>query len=105
MDTLSQEFAIKDLGPLHFFLGVEVIPTAQGLFFLSQWKYIVDQLKWASMDSAKPLPNPFSPYTKLSLKIMEPFKDTTIYRSIAGAIQYATVSSHELAFLVNKVCK
>lgn len=57
------------------------------------------------MDSTKPLPNPFSPYTKLSLKIMEPFKDTTLYLSIAGALQYATVSSHELAFLVNKVCK
>jgi hypothetical protein len=29
---LGQNFSIKDLGPLYFFLGIEVIPTAGGLF-------------------------------------------------------------------------
>ena len=32
IDHLGQKFSIKDLGSLHFFLGVEVIPTAVGLF-------------------------------------------------------------------------
>lgn len=32
IDQLGQTFSIKDLWPLHFFLGVEVIPTADGLF-------------------------------------------------------------------------
>ena len=36
---LGHKFSIKDLGSLHFFLGVEVIPTAEGLF-LTQHKYI-----------------------------------------------------------------
>ena len=32
---LSAEFAIKDLGPLHYFLGIEVVRRADG-FFLHQ---------------------------------------------------------------------
>ena len=39
IDQLGQKFSIKDLGSLHFFLGVEVIPTKDGLF-LTQHKYI-----------------------------------------------------------------
>jgi hypothetical protein len=39
----GQKFSIKDLGYLHFFLGVEVVPTEEGLF-LTQHKYIRDLL-------------------------------------------------------------
>jgi hypothetical protein len=30
--TLGARFSLKDMGSLHFFLGVEVIPTPAGLF-------------------------------------------------------------------------
>lgn len=40
---LSQQFAIKDLGNLHHFLGVEFNPFNGG-FFLSQQKYTQDLL-------------------------------------------------------------
>lgn len=36
---LAARFSIKDLGSLHHFLGVEVIPTALGVF-LSQAHYL-----------------------------------------------------------------
>ncbi|CAL9001359.1 unnamed protein product [Prunus brigantina] len=49
LDTLAQRFSLKDLGSLHFFLGVEVIPTRSGLF-LSQHKYIRDLLIRAHME-------------------------------------------------------
>lgn len=39
INHLGQKFSIKDMGPLHFFLGIEVIPTPHGLF-LTQHKYI-----------------------------------------------------------------
>jgi hypothetical protein len=35
---LRAEFTIKDLGPLHYFLGLEVVRRADG-FFLHQRKY------------------------------------------------------------------
>lgn len=39
IDKLGNNFSVKDVGNLHFFLGIEVIPTAKG-FFLSQHSYI-----------------------------------------------------------------
>lgn len=41
--ALTKEFDIKDLGPLHYFLGIQIIQHADGLF-LSQAKYVTDLL-------------------------------------------------------------
>jgi hypothetical protein len=32
VSRLSSEFSMKDLGPLHYFLGIEVLPFSGGLF-------------------------------------------------------------------------
>jgi hypothetical protein len=40
---LGIQFSLKDLGTLHYFLGLDVIPTNNGLF-LSQHQYIQDLL-------------------------------------------------------------
>jgi hypothetical protein len=37
--ALSSRFSVKDIGSLHYFLGVEVLPTSASLI-LSQHKYI-----------------------------------------------------------------
>lgn len=49
---LAQEFEIKDLGPLHYFLRIKVARSAKGLF-LSQRKYTLDRLAKTSMISCK----------------------------------------------------
>lgn len=41
ISALQQKFALKDLGPLHFFLGIEVTTNQHGLS-LSQNRYIKD---------------------------------------------------------------
>ena len=45
---------MKDLGSLHYFLGVEVQHNSQGLF-LSQTKYALDLLQRTDMIEAKPI--------------------------------------------------
>lgn len=52
--SLNNCFPIKDLGPLRFFLGLEIQHLSQGLH-LSQTKYIYDLLKRTNMDLAKPI--------------------------------------------------
>lgn len=52
IQQLGAMFSLKDMGSLHLFLGVEVIPTNGGLF-LSQHKYVRDLLAQTSMSGAK----------------------------------------------------
>ncbi|XP_012833182.1 PREDICTED: uncharacterized protein LOC105954057 [Erythranthe guttata] len=58
ISRLFKEFSMKDLGDLHYFLGVEVQSYDKGLF-LSQTKYVLDLLQRASMIDAKPISTPF----------------------------------------------
>ncbi|KAJ9702853.1 hypothetical protein PVL29_004548 [Vitis rotundifolia] len=80
IDQLGQKFSIKDLGSLHFFLGVEVIPTKDGLF-LTQHKYIQDILAKTSMDGAKDVTTPLSTLVSLQLANGSPSIDSTEYHS------------------------
>lgn len=54
---LGESFALKDLGTLSYFLGIEVLACKEGLF-LSQHKYISDILHRHHMEGAKPLSTP-----------------------------------------------
>ena len=48
LKDLTKDFALKDLGELHFFLGIEVNKTDQGIV-LTQEKYAKDVLKRVGM--------------------------------------------------------
>jgi hypothetical protein len=62
---LQQSFAMKDLGPLHYFLGIHVQPMSGGLY-LSQAKYISDLLDRVHMAGAKPAKSPLPASSQLS---------------------------------------
>ena len=99
---LNRVFSLKDLGNLHFFLGIEVTPTTTGLH-LSQKKYIGDLLKRAKMDNAKPLPTPMISGLHLSTTNGSPIEDGKQYRSWVGALQYATITRPQISYSVNQL--
>jgi histone deacetylase 1/2 len=104
--SLKQDFALKDLWELHYFLGIEVNKVADGLV-LTQEKYASDLLKRVSMFSCKPMTTPLSTSERLSAfeGVRLGPKDATNYRSIVGALQYLTLTRPDIAFSVNKVCQ
>lgn len=101
---LNNQFVLKDLGPLHFFLGIEVTREADS-YHLSQSKYIRDLLQRAELENSKPMSTPMAPGHTLSLHDGVPLADPTPYRSLVGTLQYCTITRPDLSFAVNKVCQ
>jgi hypothetical protein len=63
IQLLSSEFAMKDLGPIHHFLGIEITQTLEGLH-LSQSHYALTILERAGMVDCKPMSTPLEAKTK-----------------------------------------
>lgn len=106
LTQLQADFAVKDLGSLGYFLGIEVHHTSPGLI-LTQRKYIQDLLKRTNMVFSNGVPTPMLPSDKLLLKIGDPLsaEDTTRYRSVVGALQYLSLTRPDISFCVNRVCQ
>uniref|UniRef100_A0A2N9GZ53 Reverse transcriptase Ty1/copia-type domain-containing protein n=1 Tax=Fagus sylvatica TaxID=28930 RepID=A0A2N9GZ53_FAGSY len=102
LHSLNADFAVKDLGNLNFFLGVEVIPNSHGAM-LSQQRYILDLLTRTKMIDAKPVTTPMASSTSLTAFDGEPFPDHTLFRSTVGALQYLSLTRPDIAFCVNKL--
>ena len=91
ISQLQREFPLKDLGLLHFFLGIQVSCTPQGLH-LCQAKYISDLLHHTHMQNAKPSKSLSPSGLKLSQYDGEPLSNPTEYRQVVGALQYCTLT-------------
>ncbi|XP_019432979.1 PREDICTED: uncharacterized protein LOC109339904 [Lupinus angustifolius] len=57
------------------------------------------------MDNVKPSINPMSSTCKLSKTRTKTFDNPSLFRSVVGALQYATITRPDLAFSVNKACQ
>ncbi|GJU56982.1 retrovirus-related pol polyprotein from transposon RE1 [Tanacetum coccineum] len=97
---LNQEFAIKDLGDLSYFLGLEVSYTNDGLF-LSQAKYATDVLTRAALLDSKPVSTPLAA-NEVFVTGGSLFANPTLYRSLVGALQYLTITRPDLSYAVNQ---
>jgi histone deacetylase 1/2 len=103
---LRQAFAVKDLGALHYFLGLEVARSSVSLR-ITQHKYAMDLLKRAGLLKCKPVTTPMSATTKL-FQLDSPLlgsDDATDYRSIVVGLQYLTMTRPDISFSVNRVCQ
>uniref|UniRef100_A0A2N9H7L1 Integrase catalytic domain-containing protein n=1 Tax=Fagus sylvatica TaxID=28930 RepID=A0A2N9H7L1_FAGSY len=101
---LSAVFDLKDLGSLHYFLGLQVTRSSNGLY-LNQAKYAHDLLKKHNMLDSKPAKSPSCPNTRLSLHDGDPLPDPHGYRSLVGALHYLTFTRPDLSFSVHQVCQ
>ena len=57
MVTLNTTFRMKDMGSVHYFLGIQVQAHSDGLF-LCQERYTLDLLEAAGMSDSAPMPTP-----------------------------------------------
>jgi hypothetical protein len=95
ISALQREFAMKDLGPFHHFLGI----TIERLF-LHQCTYTLDILKRAVMVDYKPCTTPVDLQVKLAGDSGPPVEDASQFQSIAGALQYLIFTRPDIAYAV-----
>ncbi|XP_042755658.1 uncharacterized mitochondrial protein AtMg00810-like [Lactuca sativa] len=100
---LKHKFDMTDIGFLSYFLGISVTRTNNSMF-LSQHKYIEEILRCANMEACKLVATPVNTNSNLSLHNGEPVSDPSLYRSLAGALQYLTFTRPDIAYVVQQIC-
>lgn len=93
---LDKCFGIKDLGKLHYFLGLEMFYLPQGIV-LNQKKFTTELLKDCDMKIATPLP--------LNCKLLPNegalIFDSTCYRTLMGRLNFQSNPIPNLSFTVH----
>ncbi|CAL9227254.1 unnamed protein product [Arabidopsis halleri] len=102
LTALNTRFSMKDLGKPHYFLGIEIESTSDGLF-LHQTAYASDILHQAGMTNCNPMPTPLPQH--LENLNSEPFSEPTYFRSLAGKLQYLTITRPDIQYAVNFICQ
>ncbi|GJR06763.1 retrovirus-related pol polyprotein from transposon TNT 1-94 [Tanacetum coccineum] len=94
---LHTKFSIKDLGPLHFYLGIEFLKNASGLA-MTQRKYALELLECADVLNLKPIATPMDPISKLNDTDGYLLLDPSTYRTLVGKLLYLTITRPDLSF-------
>jgi hypothetical protein len=87
--NLKKKFEMTDLGFLHYFLGLQVFQTKEGIF-ISQPKYACDLRRHFPMEDCKSTHSPFQSGVKLVVTYTSPEVDATLYHQLVGSLLYLT---------------
>ncbi|KAM2907145.1 hypothetical protein COP2_046815 [Malus domestica] len=99
--SLHQQFAIKDLGSLKYFLGIEMATSSKSLF-LNQRKYVLDLLDEAHMVNCKPTRTPLA--SKLQLDAPgNLLSNPNVYQRMVGKLIYLTITRPDIAYSVSLI--
>jgi len=97
---LSEQFQMSNLGPLSYFLGIEVLRTAKG-YYLSQCKYIQDLIARSGISDNRTATTPMELHLQLLPTDGSPLEDPSCYRHIVGSLVYLTVTRPDVAHAVH----
>ncbi|CAN0918362.1 Retrovirus-related Pol polyprotein from transposon TNT 1-94 [Linum grandiflorum] len=100
--VLRDNFKLKDLGTLSYFLGLEVQRSNKGIF-VSQRKYIVDLSPEAHHSMCTPTSTPMEMNLKLSREEGDILPEPMLYRKLVGSLIYLTSTRPDLAYAVQVV--
>ena len=101
---LAVEFKMKDLGMVHYFLGMEVWQNADGIS-LGQGKYTIDIMNRFGMMDCKPIATPMASNLKLLSDTSSETVDATMYHQMIGSLMYLMNTRPDIFFVVNTLSK
>ncbi|CAN1152027.1 Retrovirus-related Pol polyprotein from transposon TNT 1-94, partial [Linum perenne] len=100
--TLANEFDLKDLGELKYFLGMEVARSKHGIA-LSQRKYVLDLLRETGMLGCKPADTPMESNKHLNNEDEVAPVNKEGYQRLVGKLIYLAHTRPDIAFSVSIV--
>ena len=101
-DFFSQQFEMKDLGHLSYFLGLEIIHSTNGLY-ITQAKYASDLLSRAGLTNSKTVDTPVKLNVHLTPSRGKPLSNHSLYRRLVGSLVYLTVTRPDISYVVHQV--
>ena len=99
---LGHQFEMKDLGPLNYFLDLEVSSSIYG-YYLTRAKYTSDMISRASITDCKIVNTPIEYNCRLNSYDGEPLSDATLYRQLVVSLIYLTVTRRDISYVVHVV--
>ena len=96
-EQLHASFHMKDLGNLHYFLGLEFHFTSKGIFH-HQHKYTTDLISMAGLQSANPVDTPLEVNVKYHRDDGDLLSDPLLYRQLVGSLNYLTITRPDMMF-------
>ena len=96
---LDSTFKIKDLGEAHYFLGMEILRTSNGVI-LTQRKFVRELLAEFRDTQDTVVVCPLDSNHKLLADQGDLFDNPTFYRKIVGKLNFLTNTRPDLAFAV-----
>ncbi|XP_031254798.1 uncharacterized protein LOC116112821 [Pistacia vera] len=96
---LNTCFKVKDLGPLRYFLGLEVARSTKGIH-LCQRKYTPNILSDSGTLGSKPAKLPMDQNLKLSEDSGTPLSDPSPFRRLIGRLIYLTITRPDISYSV-----
>uniref|UniRef100_A0ACD5UWJ1 Uncharacterized protein n=1 Tax=Avena sativa TaxID=4498 RepID=A0ACD5UWJ1_AVESA len=94
------QFLMTDLGPLRYFLGIEVSSTSDG-FYISQEKYIQDLLARAALGDERTVETPMELNVKLQPTDGDHLPEPTRYCHLVGSLVYLAVTRPGISYPVH----
>ena len=101
-DFLSQQFEMKDLGHLSYFLGLEITHSTDGLY-ITQAKYASELLSRAGLTDSKTVDTPIELNAHLTPTGGKPLSNPSLYRRLVGSLVYLTVTRPDISYAVHQV--
>ena len=99
---LTQDFEIKDLGALKYFLGMEFARSRKGIF-VSQRKYVLDLLKETGLMGCKAAETPVESNLKLQPANANEVIDRDRFQRLVGRLIYLSHTCPDITFAVSMV--